>query len=80
MCESSYETNALLGACGVLTMLDSVFEKERSMCVLKIYCRNVMFCHIPTSAVLPELDANEFRNYLRMDEDTYICLLAAVSY
>ena len=60
MCESFDGIDDLFGVCGVLTVLDDVFEKwkKRVLCQKLLQKLNVL-SH--TNAILSELDANEFR-------------------
>ncbi|KAB0803707.1 hypothetical protein PPYR_00677 [Photinus pyralis] len=52
-------------------------RKKKRIWVRKFLSKRDKVSH--TTTILPELEADDFRNYLRMDEDTYTHLLSLVS-
>lgn len=59
----------------VMVILEEKKKKKRSLWAKKWLMERKKFTHMN---LLRELEGNDFRNYLRMDEDSFLLLLAKV--
>lgn len=74
---SEREAKDLLLLYGVYKYLKRGKKKTKRLWMRNLVSKREKISH--TVTILPELDPNDFRNYLRMDEETYTYLLSLVS-